>query len=97
MQVDQFSDIERQNSCFLCSGIVYKFKCRGCNASHYGKAKRHFKVRMCENLGAFALTGKKVKGDNDSAIKDHHLFCNHSFGFDNFPILVRNNNNFKLP
>ena len=51
---------------------------------------------MCENIGVFALTGKKVKGDNDSARKEHHLFCNHSFGFDDFPILARNNNNFKV-
>ena len=51
---------------------------------------------MCENIGVFALTGKKVKGDNDSARKEHHLFCNHSCGFDDFPILGRNNNNFKV-
>ena len=45
----------------LRSGIVYKF--------HYDKTKRHFKVRMCEHLGISALTGKRVKGDDDSAIK----------------------------
>ena len=46
-----------------------------CNASYYGKTKRHFKVRMCEYLGVSALTGKRVKGDNDSAIKEHYLFA----------------------
>ena len=50
---------------------------------------------MCEYLGVSALTGKRVKGDNDSAIKEH-LFCNHSSGFDNFSILGDNNNNFKV-
>ena len=30
---------------FLRSGIVYKFKCGGCNATYYGKTKRHFKIR----------------------------------------------------
>ena len=39
---------------------------------------------MCEHLGVSALTGKRVKGDNDSAIKEHHLFCNHSSSFDDF-------------
>ena len=39
---------------------------------------------MCERLGVSALTGIGVKGDNDSAIKEHHLFCNHSSGFDHF-------------
>ena len=77
------------------SGIAYKFKCGGCNV-YYGKTKRHFKVRMCEHLGVSALTGKRVKGDNGSAIKKHHLFCSHSSGFDNFSILASNNNDYKV-
>ena len=81
---------------FLRSGIVYKFKCSGCNATYYGKTKRHFKVRMCEHLGVSALTGKRVKGDNDSTIKEHYFFCNHSSGFDKFSILARNNNYLKV-
>ena len=81
---------------FLRSGIVYKFKCDGCNATYYSRTKRHFKVRMCEHLGVSALTGKRVKGDNDSAVKEHHLFCNHSSGFDDFSILASNNNDFKV-
>ena len=40
---------------------------------------------MCEYLRISALTGKKKKGDNDSTINEHHLFCNHSSGFENFP------------
>ena len=81
---------------FLHSGIVYKFKCGGCNATYYGKTKRHFKVRMCEHLGVSALTGKSVKRGNDSAIKEHHLFCNHLSSFDDFSILANNNNDFKV-
>ena len=50
---------------------------------------------MCEHLGVFALTGKRVKGDNDSAIKEH-LFCNLSTGFDDFSILASSNNDFKV-
>ena len=45
---------------------------------------------------SFALTEKRVKGDNDSAIKEHPLFCNHSSGFDDFSILASNNNDFKV-
>ena len=82
-------------SVFLCSGIVYKFKCGGCNTTYYGKTKHHFKVRMCEHLGVSALTGKRVKGDSNSAIKEH-LFCNHSSGFDDFATLASNSNEFKL-
>ena len=27
----------------LLSGLVYKYKCGGCNATYYGKTKRHFR------------------------------------------------------
>ena len=51
---------------------------------------------MCEHLGVFTLTGKTVKGDNDSAVKEHRLFCNHSSDFDDFSVLASNNNDFKV-
>ena len=81
---------------FLRSGIVYKFQCGSCNATYYGKTKRHFKVRICEHLGSSALTGKRVKGDDDSTIKEHLLFCNHTPDFEDFSILATNNNDFKV-
>ena len=80
----------------LRSGIVYKFQCGSCNATYYGKTKRHFKVRMCEHLGISALTGKRVKEDDDPAIKEHLLFCNHTPDFEDFLILATNNNDFKV-
>ena len=46
---------------------------------------------MCEHLGSSALTGKRVKGDDDSAIKEHLLFCNHTPDFEDFSILATNN------
>ena len=49
---------------------------------------------MCEHLGLSALSGKRMRGNNDSAVKEHHLFCNHSSGFDDFSILASNNNEF---
>ena len=44
----------------------------------------------------FALTEKGVKGDDDSAIKEHLLFCNHTPDFEDFSILAANNNDFKV-
>ena len=43
-----------------------------------------------------ALTGKRVKGDDDSAIKEHLLFCNHTTDFEDFSILATDNNDFKV-
>ena len=51
---------------------------------------------MCEHLGISALTGKRVKGNDDSAIKEHLLFCNHTPGFEDFSVLASNNNDFKV-
>ena len=81
---------------FLPSGIVYNFQCGSCNAIYYGKTKRHFKVRMCEHFGISALTVKRVKGDHDSAIKEHLLFCNHTRDFEDFLILAANKSDFKV-
>ena len=40
----------------LRSGIVYKFKCGGYNATYYGKTELHFKVKICEHFVLSALT-----------------------------------------
>ena len=95
-KVSNFFTFKDKIQSFLRSGIVYKFKCGSCNATYYGKTKRHFKVRMCEHLGISALTGKRVKGDDDSAIKEHLLLCNHVSDFEDFSILAINNNDFKV-
>ena len=42
---------------------------------------------MCEHLGISAITGKRGKGDDDYAIKEHFLFCNHTPDFQDFSIL----------
>ena len=51
---------------------------------------------MCEQLGISALTGKRAKGDDDSTIKEHLLFCNHTPEFEDFSILASKNNDFKV-
>ena len=51
---------------------------------------------MCEHLGISALIGKGVKGDGDSVIKEHLLFCNRTHDFKDFSILTTNNIDFKV-
>ena len=93
-KISNFFTFKDKIPSFLRSGIVYKFQCGSCNATYYGKTKHHFKVRMCDHLGISALIGKRVKGDDDSAIKEHLLFCNHTPYFKDFSILATNNNDF---
>ena len=94
-KLDNFFTCKDKILLFLHSGIVYKFQCGGCSATYYCKAKCHFKVRMCEHPGIYALTGKSVKGDDDSAIKEN-LFCNHTLDFEDFSVLTTNNNDFNV-
>ena len=51
---------------------------------------------MCKHIGVSALTGMRKKGDNESGIKEHHLFCNNSSSFDDFSILADSNNDMKV-
>ena len=44
----------------------------------------------------FALTGKRIKGDDDSAIEEYLLFCNHSPDFEDFSFLPTKNNDLKV-
>ena len=51
---------------------------------------------MSEHLGISALAGKRVKVDDDSAIKEYLLVCNRAPDFEDFSILATNSNVFKF-
>ena len=51
---------------------------------------------MCEDLRISSFTGKRVKGDDDSAIKERFLFCSHTRDFEDFSVLATENSNFKF-
>ena len=78
--------------------LVYQYNCGGGNGTYYGKTRCHFKVRICEHLAISHLTEKKVKIDNNklTAIQEHLLCCNFSPSFEDFSILIRESNEFKL-
>ena len=65
---------------FHCSYFL-ALQLPSCNATYQGKTKRHLKVKMCKRLGISGLNGKRFKVDDDSAIKEHFLFCNHTPDF----------------
>ena len=64
--VKRFFTLKDKLPKILLSGLVYKYKCGGYNATYYGKTKRHFKVRICEHLGISHITGERVKIDNNN-------------------------------
>ena len=65
VRVKSFFTFKNKLPKMLLSGLVYQYKCGGCNATYYGKTKRHFEVRICEHLGISHLTEEKVKIDNN--------------------------------
>ena len=80
----------------LHSNLVYKFKCNICNDIYCGKTKRHFKVEACGHLGITPLTGKNVKSPNERAVFDRIIHKGHNASFDDFEILVKECDEFKL-
>ena len=73
----------------LQSNFVYKFKCRSCTASYYGKTYRHMKVRVSEHQGVSPRTGKRVKGTLSTSVRDHMLDCDHIVAWEGFSVIVR--------
>ena len=50
----RISSLLRYKDCFpslLCSSVLYKFSCSGCNATYYGKNSMNLLIRCNEHLG----------------------------------------------
>ena len=92
VRVKSFFTFKDQLPKILLSGLAYKYKCGGCNATYYGKTTCHIKVRICERLGISHLTGKMVKIHKIklTAIQEH--FCNCSPSFEDLSIFTRESN-----
>ena len=59
VRVRSFFTFKDKLSKMLLPGLVYQYNCGGCNATHYGRTKYHFKVRICEHLGISRATEKR--------------------------------------
>ena len=70
--------------------------CKYGNTTYYGQTQRHFFVKASEHLGVASLTGKFVKTPKKSAIFDRMLLDGHKASFDNFSMLLKESNPFKL-
>ena len=81
VRVNSFFTFKDKLSKMLPFRIVYKYK-----------------VRICKHLGTSHLTGKKVKIDNNklTVIQQHHLCCSYSPSYEDFSVLMRKSNDFKL-
>ena len=76
--------------------LYYKLQCSSCNATYYGKSKRHLKARVSEHMGISACTGKNIKSYKNSAVRDHMLVCNNNVSFNDFSVLADGTNDFRI-
>ena len=60
----------------LRSRVVYEFNCFGCQSNYIGQTTRHLRHRIAEHEGVSHLTGKVMKSQSHSSIRDHSLLCN---------------------
>lgn len=93
-----FRTIERIGSRFtakdrlpidLSSNVIYRFKCRCCDATYIGKTNRHFGVRKGEHIGQSIRTGKPIKPQAESAIFQHCFTTGHKPSEKDFKIIDR--------
>ena len=95
-RISNFFKFKDRPSKGLRSNVVYKFLCGNCNVTYYGKTIRHLKQRASEHMGVSHLTGKVIKSQQSTAVRDHLLFCSHQVSIDDFSILATGRNNFEL-
>ena len=76
--------------------LCYKFQSSSCNATCYGKTKRHIKVRVSEHMGVSAHTGKNIKSTKNSTVLDHMLVYNNIVSFEDFSVLANGTSDFRI-
>ena len=69
--------------------------CGNCNVTYYGKTERQHNVWSSEQIGISHLTRNRVEC-KPSSVSDHLLMLNHDSDLNNFTILCRDNNGFRL-
>ena len=66
----------------LCSKVLYRYSCDGCNSFYIGKTARHFLVKKYEHLGQSIRTGKNFKYNPKNANNSAMFMLNHINMFD---------------
>ena len=79
----------------VCSNVIYKFSCSGCNAFYYGKTNRNLLIRCNEHLG-ININGRELSSLSPSSIRDHVKQTGHTASFDDFCVISKISNLYDL-
>ena len=81
----------------LRSRVIYEYTCTGCHSSYIGQTSRHLRHRIAEHKGVSHLTGKIMKAQVHSSIRDHSLLCSGcNYSTQNFKILSTGSSDIEL-
>ena len=78
---------------YLTSRIIYKYTCCRCSSAYVGESIGHAKGIYSEHLGISALSGKPLKGQYSSAVRDYISSCKPEAPFKDFEIIGRDTTN----
>ena len=93
--VDVFNFKDVLNT-MLSPHIVYKFMCPCCNTFYYGQTLRHYFVKTSGHVSITSFTSKFVKTPKKSAHIHHMLLDGHKASFNDYSILLKENNTLEL-
>ena len=79
----------------VCSNVVYKFSCSGCNATYYGKTNRNLLIHCNEHL-AINRNGHEIVSSSPSSIRDHIKQTGHTMSIGDFHIISKSSNSYDL-
>ena len=80
----------------LQSNIVYKWQCRGCDATYVGRTIRSAWMRWFEHLGRSFRTGNHLTRPNYSAIREHSEESGHPLSLEDFSVITSTSSNIDL-
>ena len=96
-RISNFFRIKDRTPFELRSHVVYQYTCGGCNSTYIGQTARHLRHRIAEHAGVSHLTGKVMKTQCHSNIRDH---CSRCPGSDcsarKFKVLAQGNSELEL-
>jgi len=96
-RISNFFHVKDSTPFELRSHVIYKYTCARCQSSYIGQTARHLRHRIAEHAGTSHLTGKIMKSQSHSNIREH---CSRCPGSDcsehNFKILARGTSELEL-
>ena len=97
LRISNFFRVKDKTPFELRSHVIYQYTCAGCNSSYVGQTARHLRHRIAEHSGTSHLTGKVMKSQCHSKIREHCAQCPGSdCSARQFKVLARGNTELEL-